>query len=372
MQDRLTGLSVAVQTQPVIAGNSSVINMNLKAGSDYYCLWNFGDGTDIRQTQVESFVGSKDRSYTFKERGEYTINVTCINRVSVVTATTSLQSQEYISGLRLERTGADKNQPFKIVWLLTSGTNVKFNLQFNGGVLPVAKADLQNRRWETQTQKPLPLGVYDLKLTASNELNSAEIETKFTVLVSIKGVNVTTTRLRIPLYESVTFTLDMVRGSNVEVVWDYDDGENDMFSLGANDWEEHGPEMRTHKFTLAKRHNVTIIIENFAKRVVKRFVVVAIQKVDNVTMQAPVFAMFVPPGYANYTFTSWDPQKPNEATVDFRFGDPTENRNHTYPLEMNSPYRLETCFYNNVFNVQMWMGLMPFIILETCPSNGIL
>ena len=64
------------------------------------------------------------------------MSVNCSNGVSADVATVTAEVQETITGLRLVKSGADKNTDFYIEIEVDSGSNVTLTVTFDGVTLP--------------------------------------------------------------------------------------------------------------------------------------------------------------------------------------------------------------------------------------------
>ena len=67
--------------------------------------------------------------------GTYTVTVTCANNVSSQSTTTLAQVQQSITNLRMTSEGANKGDDFYIRWEVDAGTDITFQLTFDGDII---------------------------------------------------------------------------------------------------------------------------------------------------------------------------------------------------------------------------------------------
>ena len=315
VQGRLAGLLVT--SSPTLISVNSGFSFTLTSGSHYTCVWDFADGSAVETTDpTQTPVGSATNyDHVYSTGGNYTVNITCSNNINAVSFDLIHSVQATITNLRLEKTGAGKNSPFTIVWFVDTGTDIAFDLNFDGTPLAVASADPVNKRWESATHAGMTVGQYPLTLDATNLINTDSISATFSIEVAMKDVIVTNTDLRIGTLASVTFTVDMAEGSNVVVLWSWGDGSaNETLDIGATDWASRAAEVRSHTFVNPQSYNVLIHISNNADTIVRNFVVVAIQSVNGVTLETDQFVTYAPPGITTFTFRTTG-TAPNEASI---------------------------------------------------------
>ncbi|XP_041364430.1 uncharacterized protein LOC121379844 [Gigantopelta aegis] len=362
VQDRLAGLQVT--SSPSLVAVNNPFSFALTSGTDYTCVWDFGDGGATETTTpAQTPVGSGTvYIHVYSTGGNFTVNVTCSNDVNTESADMIHSVQEMITNLRLLNSGAAKNSPFTVVWFIDTGTDVEFSLFLDGASLAIATANTAAKRWESVTHAAMPVGRYELQLNASNLISAESVNIMFTVEVAMKDVTVVSTNLRVGTLASVIFTVDMTEGSNVVVLWSWDDGSaNETLDIGATDWASRPPEVRSHAFVNAGTYNVLIVVSNSANTIVRNFAVVAIQSVNGVRMETNEFVTYAPPGITTFTFRT-SGTAPNEATVEFDFDDPADDDKYVYNLTIDFPYRYE---YRDRFQYNMTAVLKNDISTKT-------
>ena len=114
-----------VQVKPALLGNISTFKVRRHGGLMFTCLWQFGDGYEIKtyHTGIHTIF---QFSYLYRRHGSFAGNVNCSNRISTQRVSFNAQVQVEIAGLQIEPIAP---QPIKsdiiVSWSVTNGTNIK-------------------------------------------------------------------------------------------------------------------------------------------------------------------------------------------------------------------------------------------------------
>ncbi|GFR66289.1 polycystin 1-related, partial [Elysia marginata] len=231
VEDEVLGLTASTtptgENTGETQGTLTQITLGLTSGSDYVCTWDFGDGTSIENTnEAELSAISFIKPHLYLSAGTYTVSVTCANNVSSQSVTTTAQVEATITNLRLTSEGANKGDDFYIRWEVDAGTDITFNLTFDGNLITTHN-EYDPLKWQSDLQPGRGVSVIPLTLTASNLVSSAAININFKILTAIVNPTFTSATLNATSGESITFTADMDAGSDVTITVAYKDGTSD-------------------------------------------------------------------------------------------------------------------------------------------------
>ncbi|XP_067670970.1 uncharacterized protein [Haliotis asinina] len=328
-------VDMSVKYSPCITLSNCSFEVTVTGGSNFEITWDFGDLTSNVTTEAD-YLESHIVKHVYTTGGNLTVSANCSNHISSKPFTFFLSVQEVCSGLSLIRTGAEKNVPFRIEWTLAHGSNCKFELKFRGQVIAIEKANTTTRRWESAMQNGLPANIYPLVLKVSNAIGHDEKHVNFTVETAMKGMKSNCSTSLISTGEEASCSVTIAEGSNVQCVWDFDDGTVERFSQGPQDWALRAstPEIRKHIFTKSKNYNVSITCSNNDRSEPKYHSVVVMQGVNEVELKHDNAVPFNRPGIGIFSFEAPNAD-PENAQVQFSFGD---NQFDSKELKLNFNY----------------------------------
>jgi uncharacterized repeat protein (TIGR01451 family) len=117
----IAGLT-ATNDSPTVLGSAITLTATITAGSDVTYTWAFGDGQADSGAEV---------THTYPAVGSYTAVVTATNSVSVVTATTTITTDESIAGLAGTNDGPTAlGSATTLTASVTAGSNVTYTWAF--------------------------------------------------------------------------------------------------------------------------------------------------------------------------------------------------------------------------------------------------
>ncbi|XP_046550026.1 uncharacterized protein LOC124259854 [Haliotis rubra] len=328
-------VDMSVKYSPCTTLSNCSFEVTVTGGSNFEITWDFGDLTSNVTTEAE-YLESHVVNHVYTTGGNLSVNANCSNHVSSKSFTFFLPVQEVCNGLSLIRTGAEKNVPFRIEWTLAHGSNCKFELKFRGQVVAIEKANTTTRRWESAMQNGLPANIYPLILKVSNAIGHDEKHVNFTVETAMKGMKSNCSTSLISTGEEASCSVTIAEGSNVQCVWDFDDGTVERFNQGPQDWALRAstPEIRKHVFTKSKNHNVSITCSNNDRSEPTYHSILVKQGVNAVELKHDNAVPFNRPGIGTFSFEA-PSGDPDDAKVQFSFGD---NQFDSKELKMNFNY----------------------------------
>lgn len=252
----LVGLSVS---SPATNLSDSVkFTMSLAEGSDFECLFDYGDGSfdffgrscynltyfaDGVTADRTPFMNLKFQAYhNYTEVGRYEVYVNCSNRNSKMNYTMYAVIQKPIKDLELPYISPKifgKNNP--ITWTMANGTNATFHLEAEGTTINYTsmKTDTGDV-FITSASDIVSPGVYLVKLRAQNEVSEAKRSIILIIQKDVTQVSFqtwTTTsdfgsnihgfgpkKNIFPCEYPVNFTATPDKGTNLTYLWKFDDG----------------------------------------------------------------------------------------------------------------------------------------------------
>lgn len=250
--------TLAVTSSPTNLTDPVQFTMTLAAGSDFKCIFNYGDGgidvfreicynltyfADGVSLDKTPFMNLEFKAaHNFSDVGRYAIYVNCSNRLSAVNFTTSSIVQKPITDLELPDLPPQilgKNNP--IAWTMTNGTNVTFDMKAEGTKIRYSsfKTDVGDVLITNLGHISLP-GVYHVTLRAWNEVSEANRSIILTIqddVTHVSNVTWTTTsdfgsnipgfgaeKNIFPCEYPVNFTATPDKGTNLTYHWKFGDG----------------------------------------------------------------------------------------------------------------------------------------------------
>ncbi|KAJ7360536.1 hypothetical protein OS493_015640 [Desmophyllum pertusum] len=265
--------TLAVTSSPTNLTDPVEFTMTLAAGSDFKCIFNYGDGgidvfreicynltyfADGVSLDKTPFMNLEFKAaHNFSDVGRYAIYVDCSNRLSAVNFTTSSIVQKPITDLELPDLPPQilgKNNP--IAWTMTNGTNVTFDMKAEGTKIRYSsfKTDVGDVLITNLGHISLP-GVYHVTLRAWNEVSEANRSIILTIqddVTHVSNVTWTTTsdfgsnipgfgaeKNIFPCEYPVNFTATPDKGTNLTYHWKFGDGIEQKYQR-----THHHPQIR--------------------------------------------------------------------------------------------------------------------------------
>ena len=229
----------SVSSSPTAVNDTAKLVFRVTEGSDFFCLWQFGDDlilnssyeylsyySDGKTTDKRPF-----QNLTFFVRHNYTsvgifhVSVSCKNRLSSVVAFTKIVIQAIIEGLNIIKVPTQVvGRKFQVSWNILSGTNATFNVTIDRGKVISVRTSALEGFAEIILSAP---GQYTIWVSAQNLVSpihyrSAEIVAE--VPVSHVIVNVTYESRDLEMNQNATIIVQLGTGTNPTFVFAFGDG----------------------------------------------------------------------------------------------------------------------------------------------------
>ena len=241
----LRGLSVS--TSPTAVNDAAKLVLHLTEGSDFFCLWQFGDGSILNSSyeHLSFYFDGKTtdkrpfQNLTFYVHHKYTsaaifhVSVSCQNRLSSQVASAKIVIQTLIKGLNIIQVPTQVvGREFQVSWKILSGTNATFNVTIDRGI--VSSIHILASEGFAKIVLTTP-GQYTIWVSAQNlvspiQTQSAEITAD--VPVSNVTVKVTHESRDLEMNQNVTFTVQLGTGTSPVFVFSFGDGYKFVNKLG--------------------------------------------------------------------------------------------------------------------------------------------
>lgn len=252
-------VELGVTTSPTNLSDPVEFTMTLTEGSDFECLFNYGDGTfdffgkncynvtyfaDGVTTDKTPFMNLEFKVYhNYSDVGRYEVFANCSNRLSKINYTVLSVVQKPIEELDLPEMPPKilgHNNP--ISWTMANGTNVTFNLEAENTMISYTsiKTDTGDVLITDLSHIDSP-GVYLVRLRAQNEVSEANRSIVLIIQDDVTHVTFqtwTTTsdfgsnipgfgadNNTFPSEYPVNFTATPDKGTNLTYWWKFDDGD---------------------------------------------------------------------------------------------------------------------------------------------------
>ena len=156
---------------PTSFPSSAEFALSTDRGTDFNCIWDFGDGQTSR-TSHGTGVPKVIVLHAYNTTGNYSVHLSCANRLSKVETSANAVVQVPITGLRVSLISPRRyRKAFKIEWQVQSGSHISYSAIFGGKTLQISKynQELNGEAWVLE-EDHVGLGTYDVIITASNDV----------------------------------------------------------------------------------------------------------------------------------------------------------------------------------------------------------
>ena len=241
----LKGLSVS--TSPTAVSDAARLVLRVTEGSDFFCLWQFGDSLILNSSYEHLSFYSDGKTadkrpfqtLTFLVQHEYTsagiflVSVSCQNRLSSEVALAKIVIQTPIKGLNIIKIPTQVvGQEFQVSWNILSGTNATFNVTIDRGTISSIHSSALEGFAKIVLSTP---GQYTIWVSGQNlvspiQSRSADITAE--VPVSNVTVNVTYESRDLEMNQNATFTVQLGSGTSPMFVFFFGDGHKLVNKLG--------------------------------------------------------------------------------------------------------------------------------------------
>ena len=229
----------SVSTSPTAVNDIAKLVIRLTEGSDFFCLWQFGDGCILNSSyeHLSFYFDGKTtdkkpfQNLTFSFQHKYTsagifdVSVSCQNRLSSKVAFAKIVIQTPIEGLNIIKISTQVvDQEFQVSWKILSGTNATFNVTIDRGSISTIHTSALEGFAKVVLSTP---GQYTIWVSAHNlvspiQTRSEEITAE--VPVSNVTVNVTYESRDLEMNQNATFTVQLGTGTSPVFVFSFGDG----------------------------------------------------------------------------------------------------------------------------------------------------
>ena len=241
----LRGLSL--RTAPTAVNDSTKIVLYLREGSDFFCTWQFGDGSSLNSSyhHLSFYVDGKTAEreafqnlkfyveHRFSSAGIFVVTTRCQNRLSSEVASAEVVIQTLVEGLNIPVIPAQSiGREFRVFWSISSGTNATFQIGFKGGeITSIHTSELEGH---ARVVVNIP-GEYFIQVTAHNLVSP--IQNRSAVILAELAVtnitvNVTFASRELEIEQNATFTVQLGAGTSPMFLFDFGDGNKVKNTLG--------------------------------------------------------------------------------------------------------------------------------------------
>lgn len=205
----ISGVTLMVDS-PVPVGVAATLTATVEYGSGVTYTWGFGDGSPVAMGAIVT--------HTYQAAGNYPVVVTASNSLGAVTATTTIQVGEPISGLlAVSSSPSELNDVTVFTATVTAGDPVSYTWDFGDGS-PVANGSQASHVYSD-------IGSYTAVVIASNSFNVVTATTPVTITdVPIAGLAAANDGPA-TVGSAATFSATITAGTNVAYTWAFGDGE---------------------------------------------------------------------------------------------------------------------------------------------------
>lgn len=366
---------VSISSSPTSLSNTSDILLYLSEGSDFVCVWQFGDGSSLNSSYQRLSYYSDGKTtdkrpfqnltfivqHTYTSTGIFHISVKCQNRLSSEYASVPIVIQALVKGLNIIKVPVQiVGREFPVNWTLLSGTNATFEVNISGASINFLH---MSELWGFVRVVLANPGKYVIRVGARNLVSP--IQTRSAVIlaevpVGSLTVDVSFESRDLEMDQNVTFTTQVKTGTNLVYLFDFDDGNKVKnyvgkvtHKYGYNDVYESRPNVSYEVLATASNNVSTVTV---SVNVTVHKPVLPLQKVklsaypSNVSEQAPIILMIDQGSDFHCICDFGDEKIPRnlKLTKKVFLGEdrtPTENfRNQRYPVsyayDKASKYRL--------------------------------
>ncbi|GFO31031.1 polycystin-1, partial [Plakobranchus ocellatus] len=332
VEDEVLGL--ALTTQLTALGTAAALSVSFSSGSDYVCTWDYGDGSTLENTDDEELSGlGFQKPYVYLSAGTYTVTLTCANNVSSQTTTATAHIQEPITNLRMTNEDAKKGDDFYLRWEVDTGTEISFDLTFDGRAITTHQA-YDTYKWQSDLQSGRPVSQIPLNLRASNLVSSETVMIDFQILTVIVNPTFSSPIVNSSSDDTITFTADMDAGSDVTITVDFRDGTSqNHVQPSAMEWS--GPVTFSHKYHNGGTFDVQATFTNAEESYPRTHTVTVLVSVNGIVCELPDFALYYPQAEANLMFIG--EALPTDSELTIHWGE-VQSRTLQKTLALNTSY----------------------------------
>lgn len=270
LQEAITELQLHL---PEVFPSAETVNVtgSIKQGSNVTYIWDFGDKSNA--TSVTAWI-----THVYASTGEKTLNVLAGNNIGLMALWCSIVVQERISGLKFKSDSLmaiENGTTARIGWMLFNGSHVDFNITITYPDGNIHATNLTDPKapaawFFAMYKKNLTLpGWYNIRITATNKVNSETIVGNLSVQFAVHGVVMDYPKI---LKTNQTFNFTILPHQGEEMA---------RYTLKTKDGRiiNTTDKIITHTYTKAGRYNVILMAANDISSVVVNCAEINVQDV---------------------------------------------------------------------------------------------
>ena len=167
----LGNLTLSCDPVPFPSTLTAVLTSN--RGTDFKCYWNFSDD-HVAETDFADQGLMHKLNLVFNATGTYSLQVSCVNRLSTANVSALVLVQVPINGLVIDKiTPKSYLSEFLVTWNVQSGTDIEYTARFANKKLEIFKSRNDSRGWTwVRRQDHVGSGLYDVTVTATNKVSA--------------------------------------------------------------------------------------------------------------------------------------------------------------------------------------------------------
>ena len=259
LQETITELQLHL---PEVFPSAETVNVtgSIKQGSNVTYIWDFGDKSNA--TSVTPWI-----THVYASTGEKRVHVLAGNNIGLMALWCSIVVQERISGLKFKNDSLmaiENGTTARIGWMLFNGSHLDFNITItypDGSIQATNLTDPKApaARFFAMYKKNLTLpGWYNIRITATNKVNSETIMGNLSVQFAVHGVAMDYPKI---LKTNQTFNFTILPHQGEEMA---------RYTLKTKDGRiiNTTDKIITHTYTKAGRYSVILMAANDISSVV--------------------------------------------------------------------------------------------------------
>lgn len=209
VQPALTNISLTTEKSHFAVGEEVRFQVTAEPEFNYSYQWDFGGGEDLMLVR-----GSGNILTTYKHPGSYMVTVVVFNNISTSNASVLIEAVMPVGPIIIQHNGTKYNNlTLRAPYSFTTSSfasNVSYLWNFGDGNSLAGKDVLHTYNIS---------GIYNITLTAANQVSSNHSVLPVAVLAPICGLTVNASLVNVPLNASVHFEAKMEERDSVRFSW---------------------------------------------------------------------------------------------------------------------------------------------------------
>lgn len=240
----------------IAVGESITIEGEVTSGTKVACSFDFGE--EILKKDIDVYKAT----YIYRQTGNYTVSLTCTNRVSSAHREYSkrivVQRDEQIRNLRIVVDVTSKEQ--NSVFMLQRSTGTAFVCNWTLGDGTTFQADISDIDVPVSHQYAQE-GPYDVRVSCINRHGTVGAKTVAWIQIPIVAITCLSLQMYVKTLEEATFNISVLSGSHVTLQASFEGNQTQTISLNDafSDWKYF---IVKHNFTSSGFYEVRITASN--------------------------------------------------------------------------------------------------------------